>query len=261
MSRLVILDGLSWIRKAVHSPAKRASELIFLDMLQALLGRERPDYFLAALDGPRHKLKRREIDPGYKGTRPDTPDHVRVGLDNCTDLLKATGAATLLSPGWEADDVIATVARLCAGPSCQVVIATMDKDLGQCVTHRVQLWDGSKHIGPIEVRQRWGVAPELVPHVQALAGDTSDNVPGCPGIGLKYAIQYIQRFGSVKNVYDNRDRLTPKKREAMDNFDWQKSLDIVTMRTDLDIPLSIKDLEWEGINQPAVGQLLSSLGL
>lgn len=261
MARLLILDTSSWIHRAVHSPDNRRKELIFFDMLQSLLGAIRPDYFIAALDGPRQDLERTRMFPAYKGNRPPTPDGVREQLDNCTDLLCASGVATVLVPGWEADDVIATLARVCAGPSCEVVIATGDKDLGQCVNKQVSLWDGQSMIEVNDVIGRWGVDPQDVPQVQALAGDTSDNLSGCPGVGKKYAIEYIQRFGSVEATYRNRDKLTPKKREAMDSFDWEQSLELVTLRTDLRIPLNVTDAVWEGLNLRAIGDALSAMGL
>lgn len=261
MARLVILDGMSWIHRAAHVRTRRRHELIFLDMIKALVGRLRPDFFLGALDGSREDLHRRAIWPKYKSSRPQAPSDLRETLDNCVAVLKATGVQTLKIHKWEADDIIATVAKICAGPNCEVVIVSLDKDLGQCCARHVRLWNGTDLLDCNAIERRWGVPPNMVPQLQALSGDTVDDIPGCVGIGKKIALEYIKRFGNLRAVVDNRDRLTPAKKKALEVFDWKLHLELVTLRTDLKIPLKRKDLIWTGINVHAVGQTLSALGL
>lgn len=261
MARLLLLDGHSWIRRAVHTRSTRDRELIFLDLLQRTVGEFRPDYFLAAVDGPRTELVRRQWYPEYKANRSATADDDLRRIKGCEEILAASGVAVVHAPGWEADDVIATAAAICAGPRCEVVIASLDKDLGQCVTAQTTLWNGKALAEVSDIESRWGVAPELVPQVQALAGDSSDNLPGARGIGEKTAIDYIRRFGSLPRLYENLDRLTAAKRKALEEFDWQLGLRMVTLRTDLRLPVVTDDLEWNGFDMRAIGQVLSSLGV
>lgn len=230
---------------------------MFVQHLQSMIGRLRPDYMALAVDGPRAALVRRELLPAYKANRKTPTEADAYQLKLCERVADVCGVPTLRHSGWEADDILATLAHVCAGPNCEVIIASLDKDLGQCVTERrVTLWDGRKLNDEDDIRRRWEVAPKLVPHVQALSGDTSDNVSGCRGIGDKLAKQYIKRFGSVEATVANRDKLPPAKCKALGEFDWKLFLDLVTLRTDLSIKLDAASLAYRGLNMDEIDELL-----
>lgn len=221
-----------------------------------MIGRFRPDYMAFAMDGPRDQLLRREMFAPYKANRKKTQPVDLEQIQRCERVAAASGIPPIYIPRWEADDVLATLAHLCAGPKCEVIIATLDKDLGQCVRgDRVLLWDGKDLHYECDIEKRWKVKPELVTHVQALAGDSSDNLPGAKGIGLKLATAYIKRFGSVEATVANRDKLTPAKRKALEGWDWQLHLDLVTMRTDLPLPVSVSDLAYDGMDMDAIHEI------
>jgi len=207
---------------------------------------------VAAIDGPKETLWRRQIYPPYKTSRKPLDTEKQAALRACLDYIYATGLATVELPDHEADDVLATIVDICAGPSCQCIIATQDKDLGQLVNGQVKLYDGNKFIQTEDVVERWGVRPGLVPEVQALCGDGVDDIPGVPGVGPKTAAAWIQKYGSAQKTFESRAELTPSKQKAMEGYDWQLHIKLVKLRTDLEINLNVPAMRWEGLDMEAI---------
>jgi ribonuclease HI len=254
--QLYLLDGSSFIYRAFYGcrePATSGGMPInavfgFTRMLLDLLQENRPDYFCVVFDPPREDTFRREIYPAYKAHRDAMPEDLVPQIPYIRRMLQALNIPALEAPGFEADDVIATLARSYAADGVQVTVVTSDKDLLQIVSDRVSLLDTmkGKRSGPPEVLERFGVPPELVADVLGLAGDTSDNIPGVPGIGEKTAAQLVQRFGSLEGVLQWKDLVNGKsRRENLHLHADQARLSkrLATVRYDVPLELCLADLQ------------------
>jgi len=246
--RIAIVDAANFLYRAFFAiPPLRASDGTptnaiygFANMLNKLVREERPDAILIALDA-RGKTFRHEAFPAYKATRDAQPEDLSAQLPAFRALLEAWGLPTLEVPGFEADDLIATlVSRVPAG--AHVLIVSTDKDLMQLVGPDVELVDTMKErrYGPAEVEERFGVPPGKVLYVRALVGDPSDNIPGVKGIGEKGAAQLIQEFGDLENLLAHAGEVKAKRaREALETHAdaARLSLELATLRHDAPLPL------------------------
>jgi len=214
----------------------------FANMLNKLLREERPDAIVIALD-PRGKTFRHQVYPAYKGTRDAQPEDLSTQLPIFRELLDAWGLPALEVPGFEADDVIATVVKQ-APASSEILIVSTDKDLMQLVDDRVALIDTMKdrRYGPAEVEARFGVPPDRVLDLRALVGDSSDNIPGVKGIGEKGAAKLIQAWGDLESLLANVSELKAKRaREALEVHadDARLSKQLSTLREDAPLPVDL----------------------
>ncbi|MDP2316107.1 MAG: DNA polymerase I [Pseudomonadota bacterium] len=175
----------------------------FSRMLLALVREHQPDYVAFVFDVG--KSFRNALYPAYKGQRPDMPDDLRQQWGELRPLIEAFGFHVIAEPNTEADDVIGTLACRLASDDVHVGIVSSDKDFGQLVDHRIHLLDLMKGVdyGPDQIREKWGVGPDRIIDLLSLMGDTSDNVPGVPGVGEKKAAQFIQKFGDLEGVLAN----------------------------------------------------------
>ncbi|MBE0503632.1 MAG: ribonuclease HI [Desulfuromonadales bacterium] len=248
--QLYLLDGSSYIYRAYYGIRELSTSggmltnaiLGFTKLLLDLLQEHRPDYLAVVLDGPREETFRRKLYPAYKAQRDAVPADLIPQFPYIRQMLAALNIPTLEAPGFEADDVIATLARTYAGEGIDVTIVSGDKDLLQIVSDRITLLDTMKgqRSGLQEVRDRFGVPPELVADVLGLAGDTSDNIPGVPGIGEKTASGLVQRFGSLEEVLKWRSLVGSKKRrDALATYAEQARLSKLLATVRYDVPLAI----------------------
>jgi DNA polymerase-1 len=228
--RLHLVDGSGFIFRAFHAlpPLTRKSDGLpvgavsgFCAMLFRLLeeGRasERPTHLAVVFDHSSRTF-RSAIYPDYKAQRPEPPPELVPQFPLIRDATRAFNLACVETEGYEADDIIATYARRAAGAGATVTIVSSDKDLMQLVDDRIAMFDGMKGrpIGRHEVIEKFGVPPEKVVEVQALAGDGVDNVPGAPGIGIKTAAQLIEAFGDVETLLARAAEITqPKRRQTL----------------------------------------------
>jgi len=270
--QLYLLDGSSYIYRAYYGIRDLAtSEGLptnaaygFTRMLLWLLQEHGPDYLAVVFDRPREETFRRDIYPAYKANRDIMPEDLASQLPYIRQILQALNIAALEAPRYEADDVIATLARRYAGEGIEVTVVTGDKDLMQIVGPGICLLDTMKNTrsGPQEVMQRFGVPPEGVPDVLGLAGDTSDNIPGVPGVGEKTAAELVQRFGSLEGVLKWRSLVNGKKRrENLHAFAEQARLskNLATLRDDVDMEVSLNDLQRSKPNLATLLPLLRKL--
>jgi DNA polymerase-1 len=217
----------------------------FTNMLQRMLKDHEPDYVAVVFD--KGKSFRNELYPDYKGQRPDMPDDLRAQWPEFIPLCHEWGICALALEGYEADDVIGTLARSHAGADCQVLIVSSDKDFCQLVDGDIQLLDVSKgtSMGPEEVRTRWGVGPEQIIDLLALMGDSSDNIPGVPGVGPKKAAKFLAKFGSVEAVLDSASVIGGKTgqriEESRDAVHLARRL--VTIVTDMKLEIGLSDMQ------------------
>lgn len=252
-AQLYLLDGSSYIYRAYYGVRDGATSggmptnavLGFTRMLLTLLQENRPDYLAVVFDPPREGVFRREIYPEYKANRDAMPADLVPQIPYIRRVLQALNIQALESSGFEADDVIATLARLYASAGMEVTVVSGDKDLLQIVNERISLLDTmkEKRSGPREVLDRFGVPPELVADLLGLAGDSSDNIPGVPGIGEKTASELIRRFGSLEEVLQWRSMVSGKQRRAnlrsyADQARLSKRLATVRYDVPLEIPLA-----------------------
>src|SRR5438477_6720312 len=221
-----LVDGSSYIFRAYHAlpPINRKSDGLqlnavfgFCNMLWKLLRdmspEERPTH-LAVIFDKSEKTFRTEMYPDYKAHRPDPPDDLRPQFPLIREAVKAFDLPCLEQKGFEADDLIATYVREACEAGATATIVASDKDLMQLVSDCVIMFDTMKDrkIGRAEVMEKFGVPPEKVVEVQALIGDSTDNVPGVPGIGVKTAALLINEYGDLETLLARASEIKQEKR-------------------------------------------------
>jgi DNA polymerase-1 len=210
---------------------------------------ERPDRVIVCWDPP-GPVFRHEAFPQYKAGRAKTPDLLREQKPHFRPLMEAFGFTNIESPGYEADDVIGTLATEAAAGGEHVVILTGDRDALQLVDDRVSVLATGRGVTdtvrytPERVRERYGVSPAQMPEFRGLVGDTSDNLPGVRGIGEKGAAQLIQKYGTVDEVLAHAAEQTPKRREALeaDADNARLSRDLAVIRCDAPLELDLPSI-------------------
>src|SRR5262245_51175977 len=252
-----LVDGSSYIFRAYHAlpPLTRKSDglqvnavLGFCNMLWKLLRdmkpEERPTHLAVVFDKS-EKTFRTEFYPDYKAHRPPAPDDLIPQFPLVRDAVRAFDIPCLEQLGFEADDLIATYARQACEVNATVTIVSSDKDLMQLVNDCVIMYDTmkDKRIGRAEVIEKFGVPPEKVIEVQALIGDSTDNVPGVPGIGVKTAAQLITEFGDLETLLARASEIKQEKRRQslIDNAELARlSKKLVTLddKVKLDVPIT-----------------------
>src|SRR5215468_3508201 len=220
-----LVDGSGYIFRAYHAlpPLTRAdgtpvnAVLGFTTMLMKLISETDADHIAVIFDAA-HKSFRNEIYADYKAQRPEPPSELVPQFGLIRAATRAFNMPVVEMPGYEADDLIATYAKLAKAAGADVTIVSSDKDLMQLVNDRVRMLDPIKNkpIRAAEVEEKFGVGPDKVVEVQALAGDTSDNVPGVPGIGVKTAAELIKTYGDIEGLLARAGEIKqPKRREAI----------------------------------------------
>ena len=227
----------------------------FITILQRLLDEEKPDAVCAAFDlkGPTFRHEQYE---GYKAQRKGMPDDLAVQMPLLKETLDAMGILRLELQGWEADDLLGTVSRICEKTGDECVIVTGDKDSFQLITDRTRVLHVKSRMGQTETinytpdrfREEYGFEPEKMVDLKALMGDTSDNIPGVPGCGEKTAMTLIQTLGSLEGVYANLDNpvIKPamkKKLEAGEDS-AKMSFDLATIRCNAPIEFEPMSAKW-----------------
>lgn len=193
----------------------------FLNMMFGALEQVRPSHLFVAWDVSRDTF-RRELYPAYKGTRGELPDELLCQFDTMQEVLHAIGVSQHFDQRYEADDIIGTVAHRAAATGHQVCIMTGDKDALQLVADDITVCIMKKGITevlnytPSFLYEDWGLTPSQITDLKGLMGDTSDNIPGVPGIGEKTAKKLLAEFSTVENLIENRLQLTGKLREKIE---------------------------------------------
>ena len=253
LKHLYLVDGSGFIFRAFHGlpPMTRSdgtptnAVFGFCTMLMKLLDDTEADHIAVVFDTAR-KTFRNDIYPEYKAHRPPPPEELIPQFALVRDAVKAFNVASVEMEGYEADDLIATYAREAAEQGAEVTIVSSDKDLMQLVNDRIALFDAMKNkvIGPEQVVEKFGLGPDKVVEVQALAGDTSDNVPGVPGIGVKTAAQLLEEYGDLDSLLARASEIKqPKRREKLIEFaDAARiSRQLVTLKDDVPVEQTLAD--------------------
>ena len=260
-NHIFLIDGSGYIFRAYYALGRSGSMtrsdgtpmnavVGFCNMLFKLrldlLNAERPTHLAVIFDKSRYSF-RNEIYPEYKAHRPPAPEDLVPQFPIIREATEAFNVPCIEMEGFEADDVIATYAKLAAEQGFTVTVVSSDKDLMQLVGGPVEMYDPMKnlHIGPDQVVEKFGVGPEKVIEVQALAGDSVDNVPGVPGIGVKTAALLINEYGDLETLLARAGEIKqPKRRESLENHadDARLSRTLVTLRDDVPVPLAVDEL-------------------
>ena len=269
MEKLFLFDAYALIYRAyyafIRSPRfnskgqNTSAVLGFCNTLQEILSKEKPKYLGVAFD-PHGPTFRNEIFPEYKAQREKTPEDILFAVPIIKDILNAMHIPVLMVDGYEADDVIGTLAKVAANEGLDTFMLTSDKDYGQLITDNVRMYrpqhgGGYEIIGPEQINAKYGISrPSQVIDLLALMGDAADNFPGCPGVGEKTAVKLINEFGSVDELISHTDQLKgalkKKVEEHVDDILLSKTL--ATIKTDVPVTLDLEKLE---VTEPDESQL------
>ena len=271
---LFLIDGSSQMYRAYHAFRGRGlsnqegqsthAVYVFVTMLRKLFTDHKPAYIAASFDlaGPTF---RDEIAADYKANRVRMPDDLAEQIRWVHEACEALGVPIITKPGYEADDVIGTLATRAADAGHQVAIVSIDKDFFQLVRDgAIRVYDPREDgvwFNEQGVLEKFGVKPSQVIDVLALVGDTSDNVAGVPGIGKKGAIDLLTQFGSLDNLLAHTADLKPKQREALES-NREKALqsrELVTIRTDTPIEFDLESLKYRGASRERCFDLFTRL--
>ncbi len=269
---LYILDAYSLIYQVFHAiplmsgPAGQPTQAvfgIFRDILN-LLKTKKPDYLAAAFDGP-GRLTRSDLFEAYKAQRKPMPDDLIPQIPVVRQLFEAFRVPVLTFEGAEADDVIATLARRGAEQGFNVFICTADKDARQLLDDQTRIFNVRKQqVLDIEaLKADWGITPEQVVDLLSLTGDSVDNVPGVPGIGVKTASQLLQQFGSLDEILANVSKVSgAKRKENLTNHaeTARRARELIRLETDLPLEFDWEDLKTDGYNAKALKALCIECG-
>ncbi|NIP86432.1 MAG: DNA polymerase I, partial [Planctomycetales bacterium] len=204
------------IRSELTSPAGEPVAAVhgFARDILSIIEKKKPDYLLCAFDLPGATF-RHEIYEDYKADRGEMPDELRVQLPVIRQMLQSLGIPVLEYENHEADDVLATVARICDQSGAECYVVTGDKDCRQLITDHVKIYNIRKDavFDRAALAAEWGIRPEQVVDFQALVGDPTDNVPGVPLIGPKFAQQLLAQYGTLEEVLDHADQVSGARRQ------------------------------------------------
>ena len=259
MDRLFLLDAYALIYRSyyaflknprINSKGLNTSAIMgFVNTLNEVITKEQPTYMAVAFD--HGKTFRHEAFPAYKAQREETPEDIRASVPIIKDILEAYHIPVLQADGFEADDVIGTLATAAGREGIETYMLTPDKDYGQLVGGNVYIYrprhgGGYDTLGESEVTQKYGIATTAqVIDLLALMGDSADNFPGCPGVGEKTAAKLITQFGSIDNMLAHTDEIKGKLREKVEGAvdDIRMSRFLATIRTDVPIALDLEKMK------------------
>jgi DNA polymerase-1 len=277
--QLILVDGSGYVFRAFHAlPPMNTSRGLptqavygFIRMLLKLLKDVRPSHIAIVFDSPKRTF-RDDLFADYKANRSEAPNDLIVQIPYIHRAVDAFRIKSLMIEGFEADDVIGTLAKRAAKEDFAVTLITADKDFMQLVGPHVTLWNADptheKRTGVREVRERFGVEPAALIDIQALTGDTIDNVKGVPGVGEKTAAALVQKFGSVKGIYENLDRIEESgirgaKRVAGLLAEHRAAVDLarklVRIETDMELKVEPDEFAWHGVDEKVAADLLREL--
>lgn len=275
MDRLFLLDAYALIYRSyyaflknprINSKGLNTSAIMgFVNTLNEVITKEQPTYMAVAFD--HGKTFRHEAFPAYKAQREETPEDIRASVPIIKDILEAYHIPVLQADGFEADDVIGTLATAAGRVGIETYMLTPDKDYGQLVGGNVYIYrprhgGGYDTLGESEVTQKYGIATTAqVIDLLALMGDSADNFPGCPGVGEKTAAKLITQFGSIDNMLAHTDEIKGKLREKVEGAvdDIRMSRFLATIRTDVPIALDLEKMKMTSPDEERLEKIFQEL--
>lgn len=275
MDKLFLLDAYALIYRAyyafiknprINSKGMNTSAVMgFVNTLNEILTKEHPTHIGVAFD--HGKTFRDEAFPAYKAQREETPEDIRASVPVIKDIITAMNIPVLQADGFEADDVIGTLATKAGAAGIETYMLTPDKDYGQLVRDNVFIFrprhgGGYETMGPKEVNEKYGLSsPEQVIDLLALMGDSADNFPGCPGVGPKTAAKLIGEFGSIDAMLANSSKIKGKLREKVEGAveDIRMSKFLATIRTDVPVDLNLDALKLKEPDMKRLTEIFTEL--
>ena len=276
MNKLYLLDAYALIYRAyyaliqkprINSKGMNTSAIYgFVNTLEEVKTLFSPTHLAVAFD-PAGKTFRHEIYEPYKAQRQETPEDIRKSVPVIKDIIRAYNIPILEVEHYEADDVIGTAANRFASADTEVYMLTPDKDYGQLVGQNIWMLRPMKggtfeKLGPDEINAKYGIdSPKKVIDLLGLMGDSSDNIPGCPGVGEKTAVTLIKQFGGIDALLSGKDQLKGALKNKVTDNEQQilLSRDLATIRTDIPLPFSLDELKLHDIDREEVRKLFSEL--
>lgn len=276
MNKLYLLDAYALIYRAyyaliqkprINSKGMNTSAIYgFVNTLEEVRTLFSPTHLAVAFD-PAGKTFRHEMYEPYKAQRQETPEDIRKSVPVIKDIIRAYNIPILEVEHYEADDVIGTAASRFASADTEVYMLTPDKDYGQLVGQNIWMLRPMKggtfeKLGPDEINAKYGIdSPKKVIDLLGLMGDSSDNIPGCPGVGEKTAVTLIKQFGGIDALLSGKDQLKGALKNKVTDNEQQilLSRDLATIRTDIPLPFSLDELKLHDINREEVRKLFSEL--
>ncbi|MHC4439239.1 MAG: DNA polymerase I [Planctomycetota bacterium] len=270
--KLYIIDGHAHIYAAYYartggmtSPSGEPTNAtyIFTMAMLGLIQRRKPDMLVVALDS-KAKTFRSDIYPEYKANRKEMPEDLPGQIDRIEQILEAMNIPTLRLDGFEADDIIGTLAKKAGAEGYDCLLCSKDKDLLQLIDEHVSMLDiKTDTLTDVKAMfERMGIRPEQFIDCLALQGDTSDNVPGVPDVGPKTALGWIQKYGSLEKLYEHVDEIKGKRGDNLRKFKDQAELsrELVTIDCDVPVDVDYDNFELSKFNEPKLKEIFSELG-
>lgn len=275
MDKLFLLDAYAIIfrsyyafinRPTINSKGLNTSAILgFCNTLKEITDKEKPTYIGVAFD--EGKTFRHEAFPPYKAQREATPEDIKQAVPFIKEILEAMHIPVLVAPGFEADDIIGTLALQAGEAGIETYMLTPDKDYGQLIRENVYMYrprhgGGYDIIGQKEIEDKYGIASaHQVIDLLALMGDSADNYPGCPGVGEKTAVKLINEFGSCENLIENSNQLKGKMREKVEGAveDIKISKFLATIRTDVPMSLDLETLKLQAPDEEKLRAIFENL--
>ena len=275
MNKLFLLDAYAIIfrayyafinRPTINSKGLNTSAILgFCNTLREIIDKEHPTHLGVAFD--HGKTFRHEAYPPYKAQREETPEDIKLSVPYIKEILQAMHIPVLQADGFEADDVIGTLATKAGKAGVETYMLTPDKDYGQLIAPNIFMFKprhggGYDKIGESEIKEKYGIdSAHKVIDLLALMGDSADNYPGCPGVGEKTAVKLINEFGSCEELLAHADQLKGKMREKVENAkdDIKMSKFLATIRTDVPIELNLDELKMTEPDEKQLSELFAQL--
>ncbi len=270
--RLYLIDGSSYIFRAFYGIKQFLSNSKglptnaiygFASMLLKILREEQPEYIAIIFD-PKGKTFRHEMYKEYKANRKETPDDLKPQIPYIINLAEVFNIVSMQQEGFEADDLIGTISKKAEKKGFDVTIVSGDKDMMQLISPKIKMLDTMKNktFGEKEVKEKFGVEPERVTEVMGLMGDSSDNIPGVPGIGPKTATTLIQNFGDIENLLKNLEQIKKKslKNKLLEYTEQARlSKKLCTIDTNLNLPVGIEEMKAKKLDSKRIITLFKQL--
>ena len=272
--KIVLIDGHSILNRAFYGvPDLTNSEGLhtnavygFLNIMLKILDEEKPDYLTVAFD-VKHPTFRHEMYAEYKGTRKGMPDELREQVPLIQEVLQSMGVRIVMKEGFEADDVLGTIAKMAEKKEMEVSLVSGDRDLLQLASDKIKIRIPKTKRGGTEIEdyytedvvEKYGLQPCQIIDLKGLMGDSSDNIPGVPGIGEKTAVKILTAYPTVESAYENLEQVTPKR--THDLLEANKELaflskQLATIKTDCELEYSLEDARFpELFNEASFGMI------
>jgi DNA polymerase I len=269
-----IIDGHAQIYRAYFAPFRDLTSpsgeptratFVFTQMLLNLVEKRKPDYLAMVIDDASEvAVFRTELLPEYKANRAKRPDDFNPQEERILQIVRDAGVPIFLKPGLEADDLLATMAKQLGGQDYEIFLVSKDKDLRQTLNDCTKMYDPATDevMDPASMEAKLGYRPDEAIEVQTLMGDSTDNIPGIPGVGEKTAVKLIKQYGKADEILNHLADLTPKLRENFEKFGDKLPLTrkLVTLKTDVEMDFDPATCKFTGLNNEALRKHFVQLG-